>query len=131
MTYFFDSSAIYAITKSGRTHLLVQGSTCSLAAYELGNVLLVERNLLKTITESEQKYLLSAISRALDFMLINSVRGNEQQIMDVAIKYRISFYDASYVYLAKSLNAVLVTEDGKLASKVKGYVETITADGLG
>jgi predicted nucleic acid-binding protein len=131
MAYVFDSSAIYALAKSGRTLLLVNSYTCGLAQYELGNTLLTERRLMKLISETEQRYLLTAISRALGFMLVRGTRGDEQEIIDISIKYGLSFYDASYVYMAKSLGMVLVTEDNKLAKKVKGYVETLAAEELG
>lgn len=130
MAYVFDSSAIYSLAKSGRTLLLVNSYTCGLAQYELGNILLTERHLIKLISESEQKYLLTSISHALSFLLVRGTKGDEQEIIDISIKYGLSFYDASYVYMAKSLGMTLVTEDSKLAKKVKGYVETLTAEEL-
>ena len=37
----------------------------------------------------------------------------------VALDYKISYYDASYVQLSMDLSLPLVTEDKKLAEKVK------------
>ncbi|MDE1857130.1 MAG: type II toxin-antitoxin system VapC family toxin [Candidatus Micrarchaeota archaeon] len=126
MAYLFDSSAIYAITRARRTELLIQSGTCSLARYELCNILLTERHVRKRISESEQKYLLSKLVRALGFMRIMSIADYEQGIIDTAIELGLSFYDASYVHLAKKSGMVLVTEDAKLARKINGHVHTAT-----
>lgn len=127
MVYLFDSSSIYAITAEKRTELLIQNGTCSLARYELGNILITERNLRKRINENEQKYLLSKLAGALGLMKIISIAGYEQSIIDTAIRLGLSFYDASYVHIAKKICAVLVTEDAKLARKIKGYTAVSTA----
>ena len=39
----------------------------------------------------------------------------------------MSFYDASYACIARRLGMVLVTEDDKLAKKVRGYIKMIAA----
>ena len=39
----------------------------------------------------------------------------------------MSFYDASYACIARRLGMVLVTEDDKLAKKVRGCIKTIAA----
>lgn len=130
MGYLFDSSSIYAIIKAGKTRILVLNDTCDLARYEIGNILLTERNVRKTLTEAEQKFLLDAVTQSLNFMNKINVEENEQGIIDLAIKYGLSFYDASYAYLAKKNDAVLVTEDGKLAKKISKYLMTISASEL-
>lgn len=130
MGYLFDASAVYAIIKAGKTRLLILNNTCDLARYELGNILLTERNIRKTMGESEQKFLLNAIAQSLNFMNKIDVEENEQGIIDLAIKYNLSFYDASYAYLAKKNGSVLVTEDSKLATKIKSYTGVTTAADL-
>ena len=117
MKYFFDSSAIYTIVKAGRPEMLARNYTCSLARYETGNVLVTETKVKKTISETEQMSLLSLIMRAMNLMLSIDVKNYEHAVSIVALKLNLSFYDASYVYFAKALGAVLVTEDGKLARK--------------
>ena len=39
----------------------------------------------------------------------------------IASKHSISYYDASYIQAAKSLNAELITEDKHLAKAAKSY----------
>jgi|SRR5271157_2153368 len=126
MKYLFDSSSIYAAVKAEKAQLLILNGTCDLARYEIGNILITERHLRKTVSETEQIDLLSIIARSLKLMVALNVSGHEQDIVDLAIKYGLSFYDASYTYLAKRNNAVLVTEDAKLAKKIRAYVEVAT-----
>ncbi len=130
MKYFFDSSAIYALVKADKPEILARNYTSSLARYETGNILLTEISVKRTMPEVEQRSLLSLITRALNIMLIVDVKNREQAVIDIATKFNLSFYDASYVYFAKVLGAVLVTEDGKLARKVKDYLKIVTADEL-
>lgn len=130
MRYLFDASSVYTIVKAGKTQLLILSNTCELARYETGNILLTERHKRKTITETEQISLLNLISRSLNLMSILSVRGYEQEIVSLAGKYNLSFYDASYVYLAIKNNATLVTEDSKLVNKIGAYIEVTTASNL-
>ena len=115
MAYVFDSSSIYALVKLDKPEALARNYTCNLARYELGNILLTEMNLRKAIGEIEQRSLLSLIMRALNVMLIVNVNDDEQGVMDLATKYKLSFYDASYVYAAKKHAAVLVTQDERLS----------------
>ncbi|MGC8662092.1 MAG: type II toxin-antitoxin system VapC family toxin, partial [Nitrososphaeria archaeon] len=48
----------------------------------------------------------------------------------LAIKNSMTFYDASYVWLAKELNAQFVTEDDKLRQRAKGIVKTLSINEL-
>src|SRR5271157_1466433 len=122
MKYLFDSSSVYAAIKAEKTQLLILNGTCDLARYEIGNILITERHLRKTMSEAEQRALLDIIARSLKLMVAFDVSGHEQDIVDLAIKYGLSFYDAAYAHLAKKNNALLVTEDGKMAKKIGAYV---------
>lgn len=130
MRYLFDASSIYAIVKAGKTQLLILNNTCELARYEIGNILITERHLRKTINDPEQNYLLDLITRSLKLMITLSVSGCEQEVVNLAIKYNLSFYDAAYAYLAKKDDTVFVTEDGKLAKKIRAYMKVTTASDL-
>ncbi len=74
--------------------------------------------------------MLEKIKSALGFMDFLTVRGYEQEVIDLAMEYNLSFYDASYAYIAKKVNATLVTEDDKLSKKISSYVKTIRAKEL-
>ena len=129
MRYIFDSSAIYSLVKRGMPEILAQNYTCDLARYELGNVLLNEGRM-KTLSEAEQKSALDLIVRALNLLASVDIRGNEEDILQTAIDYTLSFYDAPYVDLAKRTGAVLVTEDKKLVKKINRYIKVISVEEL-
>jgi len=129
MRYIFDSSAIYSLVKRGMPEILAQNYTCDLARYELGNILINEGRM-KTLSETEQKSALDLIVRALNLLASVDIRDNEEDILRAAIDYTLSFYDASYVNLAKRTGAVLVTEDEKLVKKINGYIKVISAEEL-
>lgn len=130
MKYLFDASSIYAIVKAEKTQLLILNDTCDLARYEIGNILLTERHRRKTINEAEQRFLLNLVTRSLNLMITLNVSGCEQEVVNLAIKYNLSFYDATYVYFAKKNNTILVTEDDKLAKKIEAYTEVTTASNI-
>lgn len=130
MKYLFDASSIYAMVKAEKAQFLILSDTCDLARYELGNILLTERHLRKTITETEQRSLLDLITRSLNLMIALSVSGCEQEIVDLAVKYNLSFYDAAYVYFAKKNDVTMVTEDSRIAKKIGAYIEVTTASNI-
>ncbi len=126
MRYFFDASSIYAIIKAEKSQLLILNGTCDLARYEIGNILLTERHRRKAINEPEQVALLALVARSMNLMITSNIGGCEQEVVNLAMKYNLSFYDAAYVYFAKKNDAVLVTEDNKLAKKILAYTEVTT-----
>ena len=127
MKYLFDASSIYAIVKAEKAQLLILNCTCDLARYEIGNILITERHLRRTMTEAEQRSLLDLVGRSLKLMVTVGVSGFEQEVVNLAVKYNLSFYDAAYVFLTKKNNLVFVTEDGKLTKKIGTYVKVISA----
>ncbi len=129
MRYIFDSSAIYSLVKRDMPEFLAQNYTCDLARYELGNILINEGRI-KTLSEAEQKSSLDLIVRALNLLAFVDIRDNEESILQTAIDYTLSFYDAAYVELASRTGAILVTEDKKLAKKVNGHIKVISAEEL-
>jgi predicted nucleic acid-binding protein len=130
MRYLFDACSIYRMAENSETSNLVQQYTCSLVRYELGNILVKENRIFKRITEEEQQKLLHFIGKALNFMGFISLIGDEEKILEVAMKYNMTFYDASYVYAARKASAILVTEDGKIGKKIGDYIKVVSAAGL-
>jgi len=47
---------------------------------------------------------------------------------EIAMDYGITFYDASYVWLARKLNLPLVTEDNRLRKAVEKKLEILSVD---
>lgn len=86
-----------------------------LTSFEIGNTMIVaERR--GRIDEKT----IAAFSRELENFQFNIV--NPQSFLDVinlAKKHRLSFYDASYLQLAKQENAILATNDRQLNDAAK------------
>lgn len=125
MIYLFDSSSIYYLIGARKAAFLSKNYTCDLARYELGNILLKENRISKKISKSEQTILGGLIRQVLNLMFFIDIKDSENEIIQVANQYSLTFYDAAYVYAAKKIGAILVTEDKILSRKVSGYVKTL------
>jgi len=118
MKYLFDSSSIFRAIKENKIEFLAQNYTLELARYELGNIIWKDHALLSKISEQEAKTLAKTIKHTLNLMDIIETAGSEEEILGTAIKQKITFYDASYVYFAKSKELKLITEDSRLIKKI-------------
>ncbi len=122
----FDTSAIFYFIEREEWKKLVNGKTCSLVFYEIGNIIWKRVYLLKTFTEEEGIFLLKTI---LEFIK-KEMKTEEVDFLEtsyLSIKLGITFYDACYVYLAKKNNEALVTLDKELIEKVKKEIVVINA----
>jgi predicted nucleic acid-binding protein len=117
MKYLFDSSAIFRAIKENKIEYLTENYTLELARYELGNIIWKDHILQSKISEQEAKTMAKTIKHTLNIMDIIEIAGSEEEILDTAIKQKITFYDASYVYFAKSKELRLITEDSRLIKK--------------
>lgn len=130
MSYLFDSSSIFEAIVRNRVEVLAGSYTVELARFELGNVLWKRRKLTDFVSAEEYKRLTSLVKRTLNLMEVLSIECSEAEVAELADKLNITFYDASYVFLANSKNLSLVTEDKKLKSRVNGYIETLSLNDL-
>ena len=111
MKYLFDSSAIFRAIKENKIEFLTENYTLELARYELGNIIWKDYVLQSKVSEQEAKTMAKTIKHTLNIMNIIEIAGSEEEILDTAIKQKITFYDASYVYFAKIKELRLITED--------------------
>ena len=125
MKHLFDSSAIFKAIKNNAVEVLAGNCTLELARYELGNILWKEHTLHRRISDKEVKELIKLVREVLSVMNVVNVNGYESKVLDVAIKLKLTFYDASYVYLAKEKGLSLVTEDTRLLSKASSYLKVM------
>lgn len=93
---------------AGKTDIVVN----SLMKYEFINVLKY-----KKFSSAEIKLALQAIAD-YDFQIEEFSDPIADLTSDLAVKYNISSYDASYVALASSLGYTLYTSDTKLINKI-------------
>ncbi|MDH7477482.1 MAG: toxin VapC [Candidatus Bathyarchaeota archaeon] len=124
MKYLFDSSAIFKAIKENKIETLVGNYTLELARYELGNILWKNFAIQAKATDQEIKILAKIIKQTLNTMEITQITCNEQEILQTAVKLKITFYDAAYAYYANIKNLTLITEDSQLLRKIAPYVKT-------
>ena len=129
----FDASAIYKLVREfpeTAPVVLAEGSTISLAYYEVGNALWKECLLLKRISREEAEKSVDFLYDVLERMQVTQVGSGEgSTIMDAAFKLGLTFYDSAYLIEAKKKGIILVTEDSKLAKAAKSLgVRTLSSE---
>jgi len=128
MRYLFDSSGIIRAIKENKIDLLTGNGTLEIARYELGNIVWKDYLLQSKISKEEARALMSAIKHALNSMEVHQIISKEEGILETCGQFKITFYDASYVYFAKSKALTLVTEDLHLTKKITPEVKALTLD---
>jgi predicted nucleic acid-binding protein len=135
MRFLLDASSTLQLIKKLEEdmalRILSEGCVLDLGKYEVGNAIWKEHILRHTITEDE----FDEFFRLLTSVIIHSqiVRVEAQDLPDVAkiaAKEKITFYDASYVEVAKDQKLILITEDEKLGKAAAKYAKTATANDL-
>lgn len=111
--YLIDTSALYPILVSGVAFNAEECAVSSLTEYEIGNVLWRENQQKKLKDPRRIATIFSEAIRPLRKMEIDSIAN----VLAVAIERRLTFYDASYAYLAEKENMRLVTQDTDLLKK--------------
>lgn len=119
MTYLFDASAIVNLVKKGRLLILSKGSTLELALYESLNAVLKEYILLKKLDHESAVDFVKILSEIFGNIKTESIRGLETEVFNLAAKFGLTIYDASYLLAALNNNLTLVTDDSKLRSALK------------
>jgi predicted nucleic acid-binding protein len=110
----------------------MEGTTISLAYYEIGNALWREAHLLKRISIEEAKKSLSLMYAMLMRMQVVEVAGDKGiEMLQTAHECNLTFYDSAYLVEAKKTNRILLTDDHKLvkAAEILG-VETLSSNAL-
>ena len=113
--YLIDTSALYPILVSGVPFNAEECAVSSLMEYEIGNVLWRENQQKKLKDPRRIATIFSEVLRPLRKMEIDSLAN----VLAVAIERYLTFYDASYAYMAEKENMKLVTQDTDLLKKCK------------
>jgi predicted nucleic acid-binding protein len=87
----------------------------TLTEYEIGNVLWRENQKKKLKNPRRVAAIFSEAIRPLRKMEIDSIAD----VLTVAIERNLTFYDASYAYIAEKHDMKLVTQDADLLKKCK------------
>lgn len=113
--YLIDTSALYPILLSGVAFNAEECAVTSLTEYEIGNVLWRESLQKKLKDPEEVATIFSEAIRPLRKLEIDSIAN----VLAIAIQRNLTFYDASYAYIAEKENMKLVTQDTGLLRKCK------------
>ena len=113
--YLLDASALYPMLLSEKPFNFEEYSISSLTEFEIGNILWKEN---KKGELDDPKRIAEIFSESI----ANSRKIEVDSIVNVlviAIERNLTFYDASYAYLAEKEKIKLVTEDMDLHKKCK------------
>ncbi len=109
-----DTSALYPLVTELREKLLDYSDVLAvldLAFYEMGNVLWKEyrRGKIRDLAAVAEFF-----EEVLMTLQIMRVPTNLAEILKLAVNHGLTFYDASYIYVAQHYGLKLVTEDKDL-----------------
>ncbi len=113
--YLIDTSALYPILISGIPFSVDECAVSSLTEYEVGNVLWRENKQKKLKNPQRIATIFSEAIASFHKMEIDSLAD----VLAIAIERNLTFYDASYAYIAEKQNVKLVTQDTDLLKKCK------------
>ncbi len=116
--YLIDTSALYPLLISGRAFNTEECAVSSLTQYEVGNVLWRENKQKKLKDPARVATIFSQTLSPLKILEIDSLAN----VLEVAVERNLTFYDASYAYLAEKENLRLVTQDKDLLKKCRDAV---------
>src|SRR5579884_2252975 len=105
MSYLFDASSLFLLIRSSheyrKLHIFDDAGVLELTYYEIGNTIWKESELLKLISKEEGTRLAGLIVKSLvGLQFIKLAAADFAEILEMAKKERLSFYDSSYVYAA-------------------------------
>lgn len=134
MRYLLDASALVPLVVGRGKRLMAEASrtdlvTTDLAIHEACNALWKLARLLDRISIEDalevavtiKDLAARGITEAFDFRRLDIPRT-----LKMAHEERITFYDASYIVAAESMEATLVTEDEKLRRAASRFVRAVT-----
>jgi predicted nucleic acid-binding protein len=135
MKSLLDASAVLQVIKSldedQALRVFAENHVLDLTKYEVGNGIWKEFVLHRAIEADEfyefLRLLRTVVARAGLLVPDPETLSN---IGEIAAKEKMTFYDASYIALAKIRKLSLTTEDAKLAKAATKYVKTRTTKEL-
>jgi predicted nucleic acid-binding protein len=110
---------LYPLLLSGEALNLEQYAVSTLTEYELGNVLWKEAKKKKIDLKGAAQIFSDVL---LEVKKIGIVGIGD--ILVIAVERGLTFYDASYAYIAEKEGLILVTEDTELLKKCKCAIKT-------
>ncbi len=126
--HLIDASSLILLMKTAEIQIVLDYLRTSfildLTYYEVGNAIWKETCLTKFLTKKESEVLRNRVQTVLsktDRIPIET--SSFQGVFNVSESEHLTFYDASYLFIAKEKGLVLVSEDRELKAKAKKHVE--------
>ena len=116
--YLIDTSALYPLLITGAPLKTEDCAVSRLTEYEIGNVLWRES---KHGRIKKPQLAATAFSKAIQ-PLTKLELDSITNVLTIAIERNLTFYDASYAYLAEKEKLTLVTQDAELLKKCKAAI---------
>lgn len=134
MSYLLDASAFLPLITTHGKSLISEVARqklfiADLTIYEACNSLWKLSALLRTITPKEAEILATVIKDTITHGIIKVTNYDKLDLsktLELAREEETTFYDASYITSARSLGAVLVTEDERLRGIADKYLNVVT-----
>jgi len=126
------NSLLYLIRSSEearavKARILEDSKILDLTLYELGNSVWKESELTKLLSLDDAGKLGQDLSLVLSNLEKMSIAGVElPAVLEIAKAERKTFYDSSYIYVAKREKMTLVTEDQSLSKTARKHVRTVS-----
>jgi predicted nucleic acid-binding protein len=120
----FDASALLNIVERENSfEILKNGFVSDLTFYEIGNAIWksVHRELLTEEEAGELLEILGKMAKILNVAVLEKEKMND--VLEISVKESITFYDASYIFLAIKNGLKLVTDDKKLRDVAGKYLK--------
>ena len=122
---YLDASAIVNLIKRGALKPLIDGVTLDLAVYESLNAVWKEHKVLGRIDLVTAKELVELLKGVFDSVPLESAKGYEAEVFELASKKSLTAYDAAYLYIAMRDGLTLVSDDEELLSKASRYIKAL------
>jgi predicted nucleic acid-binding protein len=125
----FDTNSLILLIRSTKedekTRLIEAGKILYLTFYEVGNSFWTESELVKSLSNEDLGTLVSTFTRLLPFVeILPLIYDDFSDVLEIARKEKVTFYDSSYIHSAKQHDLTLVTDDQKLSKIARKYVPT-------
>jgi len=124
--FLLDTSALYPLLlrlREGIVDYAERLLVLDLTWYELGNVLWKETRMGRLADPMAAAEMFAELLSTLETV---SVHDDFREVLELALREGLTFYDAAYLHAARRLGVALATEDGRLLR----YPEAIRVEEL-
>ena len=129
MSYLIDASALLDLMRR-RKEVVLNQCILDLTVYEIGNAIWKEAYFFKTLMKGEALDFMKNFANITVKMRVISIHNDLEEIMNIAIEEKLTFYDAAYLYFAAKNKLTLVTNDKKLYKAARNKIRVVEGSSL-